>query len=43
MSWIFFFWMVRDFREVHTNVPVRLRLFCNRNYDLRTYNVLEVG
>jgi hypothetical protein len=37
------FRMVRDFREVYHNVPVQLRLFRNRNYDPRTYNVPEVG
>jgi len=37
------FRMVRDFREVYQNVPVQLRLFRNRSYDPRTYNVPEVG
>lgn len=37
------FRMVRDFREVYCDVPVQLRLFRNRSYDPRTYNVPEVG
>jgi len=36
------FRMVRDFRALNENVPVRLRLFWNRNFDSRTYNVLDV-
>lgn len=36
------FRMVRDFRALNENVPVRLRLFRNRNFDSRTYNVPDV-
>jgi hypothetical protein len=38
-----FFRMVRDFRQSNHDVPVRLRLFLNRQYDPRTYNVPEIG
>jgi len=36
------FRMVRDFRSLNENVPVRLRLFRNRNFDSWTYNVPDV-
>ncbi|PNY08607.1 ATP-dependent DNA helicase PIF1 [Trifolium pratense] len=36
------FRMVRDFCRVNSNVPVRLRLFQNRAFDARTYNVPAV-
>jgi hypothetical protein len=35
--------MVRDFCQQNQNVPVNLRLFRNRNFDPRTYNVPHVG
>ena len=36
------FRMVRDFCVQNDNVHVRLRLFRNRNFDARTYNVPDV-
>jgi len=36
------FRMVRDFRLANENIPVRLCLFRNREFDSRTYNVPEV-
>ncbi|WJX83023.1 DNA helicase [Trifolium repens] len=37
------FRMVRDFCQQNQNVPVKLRLFRQRNFDPRTYNVPHVG
>jgi hypothetical protein len=37
------FRMVRDFCNVNQNVPVKLRLFRNRNFDPNTYNVPTVS
>ena len=36
------FRMVRDFRVANENVPVKLRLFRNRRFDSRVYNVPEI-
>jgi len=37
------FRMVCDFRLANENVPMKLRLFRNRMFDSRTYNVPEVS
>jgi hypothetical protein len=37
------FRMVRDFYNLNENVPVRLRLFRNRNFDPRTYNIPDIN
>lgn len=36
------FGMVQDFRASNENVPVKLRLFRNRQFDSRVYNVPEI-
>jgi hypothetical protein len=37
------FRMVRDFRQLNENISVKLRLFRNRNFDPRTYNVPTIS
>jgi hypothetical protein len=37
------FRMVKDFCQQNQNVPVKLRLFRNRNFDPRIYNVPHIG
>jgi hypothetical protein len=37
------FRMVRDFCNMSLNVPVRLRLFRNRDFDPRTYNIPQIS
>jgi hypothetical protein len=37
------FRMVRDFRQLNESIPVKLRLFRNRNFDPRTYNVPNIS